>query len=129
MDLSTGRRIDETRAAILAEATVPIGTVPIYQAVEGIKRIEDLTADLLLEVIEHQGFQGVDYMTVHAGVGLAHLPLCRHRVTASCPAAAGCWRAGWPSTGMRTPCSKRSTKCFYTLGPLVTDTHGLLTWR
>jgi phosphomethylpyrimidine synthase len=81
MDLSTGKRIDETRLAILAEATVPIGTVPIYQALERVKSPEDLTGDLLLDVIEHQARQGVDYMTIHAGVRLEHLPLCRHRVT------------------------------------------------
>ncbi len=81
MDLSTGKRIDATRQAILAAATVPIGTVPIYQAIEGVKAPEDLTAELLLEVIEHQARQGVDYMTIHAGVRLEHLPLCQHRVT------------------------------------------------
>jgi phosphomethylpyrimidine synthase len=81
MDLSTGKRIDETRAAIIAAATVPIGTVPIYQALEKVKRIEDLTAELLVENIEHQARQGVDYMTIHAGVLLEHLPLCQHRVT------------------------------------------------
>jgi phosphomethylpyrimidine synthase len=81
MDLSTGKRIDETRIAILAGASVPIGTVPIYQALERVKAPEDLTAELLLEVIEHQALQGVDYMTIHAGVRLEHLPLCRHRVT------------------------------------------------
>ncbi|HEU4598181.1 MAG TPA: phosphomethylpyrimidine synthase ThiC, partial [Solirubrobacterales bacterium] len=81
MDLSTGKRIDETREAILAAASVPIGTVPIYQALERVKRIEDLSAELLLETIEHQARQGVDYMTIHAGVRLEHLPLCRHRVT------------------------------------------------
>jgi phosphomethylpyrimidine synthase len=81
MDLSTGKRIDETRLAILAEATVPIGTVPIYQALERVKAPEELTAELLLDVIDHQARQGVDYMTIHAGVRLEHLPLCRHRVT------------------------------------------------
>jgi phosphomethylpyrimidine synthase len=81
MDLSTGKRIDETREAIIAAATVPVGTVPIYQALEQVKRIEDLTAELLLGTIEHQARQGVDYMTIHAGVLLEHLPLCRHRVT------------------------------------------------
>jgi phosphomethylpyrimidine synthase len=81
MDLSTGKRIDETRVAILAAATVPIGTVPIYQALERVARPEDLTAELLLDVIAHQARQGVDYMTIHAGVRLEHLPLCRHRVT------------------------------------------------
>jgi phosphomethylpyrimidine synthase len=81
MDLSTGKGIDETREAILERATVPIGTVPIYQAIERVARPEDLTAGLLLEVIEHQARQGVDYMTIHAGVRLEHLPLCQHRVT------------------------------------------------
>jgi len=81
MDLSTGKRIDETREAILEAATVPIGTVPIYQAIERVKSPEDLTGELLLEVIEDQARQGVDYMTIHAGVRLEHLPLCQHRVT------------------------------------------------
>jgi len=81
MDLSTGKRIDETRAAIIAAATVPIGTVPIYQALDKVKQIEDLTGDVLVENIEHQARQGVDYMTIHAGVRLEHLPLCQHRVT------------------------------------------------
>jgi len=60
---------------------VPIGTVPIYQAVESVDDIEDLTGDLLVENIAHHALQGVDYMTIHAGVRLAHLPLCQHRVT------------------------------------------------
>ncbi len=81
MDLSTGKRIDETREAVIAAASVPIGTVPIYQALERVKGIEDLSAELLLETIEHQARQGVDYMTIHAGVLLEHLPLTRHRVT------------------------------------------------
>lgn len=81
MDLSTGKRIVETRKAILAEASVPIGTVPIYETLERVKRPEDLTAELLLDVIASQAVQGVDYMTIHAGVRLRHLPLCRRRVT------------------------------------------------
>ena len=81
MDLSTGGRIDETREAIIDASTVPIGTVPIYQATQQVKQPEDLTGDLLLEVIEHQAQQGVDYMTIHAGVRLEHLARCRHRVT------------------------------------------------
>jgi phosphomethylpyrimidine synthase len=81
MDLSTGKRIDETRLAILDQASVPIGTVPIYQALERVKAPEELTAELLLDVIAHQARQGVDYMTIHAGERLEHLPLCRHRVT------------------------------------------------
>jgi phosphomethylpyrimidine synthase len=81
MDLSTGKRIIETRQAILDAATVPIGTVPIYEAMDGLKHAEDLTAERLLEVIDAQARQGVDYMTIHAGVRLEHLPLCQHRVT------------------------------------------------
>jgi phosphomethylpyrimidine synthase len=81
MDLSTGKRIDATREAIIERSSVPIGTVPIYQALERVGKIEDLSAELLLEVIEHQARQGVDYMTIHAGVRLQHLPLCSGRVT------------------------------------------------
>jgi len=81
MDLSTGRRIDETRQAIVAAATVPIGTVPIYQVIAEGAGAEEMTADDLLEAIAHQARQGVDYMTVHAGVRLRHLPLVQHRVT------------------------------------------------
>jgi len=80
MDLSTGRLIDETRIAILNASTVPIGTVPIYQAVAD-QEIEELEPADLLEMIEHQARQGVDYMTVHSGVLLEHLPLVRNRVT------------------------------------------------
>jgi len=81
MDLSTGKRIDETRRAILDAAAVPIGTVPIYEAMQGLGHAENLTAERLLETIAHQARQGVDYMTIHAGVRLEHLPLCQHRVT------------------------------------------------
>ena len=81
MDLSTGKRIDETREAIIDAASVPIGTVPIYQALESVSSIEDLSGDVLVENIAHQAAQGVDYMTIHAGVRLEHLPLCQHRVT------------------------------------------------
>jgi phosphomethylpyrimidine synthase len=81
MDLSTGKRIDETRQAILDVAEVPIGTVPIYEAMDGLRHAEDLTAERLLQTIERQARQGVDYMTIHAGVLLEHLPLCQHRVT------------------------------------------------
>jgi len=81
MDLSTGKHLDETRIAIVEASTVPIGTVPIYQALEAVKDPEELTIELLLEVIAEQAHQGVDYMTIHAGVRLEHLPLCQHRVT------------------------------------------------
>ncbi|HJU91039.1 MAG TPA: phosphomethylpyrimidine synthase ThiC [Gemmatimonadaceae bacterium] len=81
MDLSTGRDIDLVREAIIAASSVPIGTVPIYQAVLMGKELEELTADDLLGMIEHQAEQGVDYMTIHAGILLEHLPLVYGRVT------------------------------------------------
>ena len=81
MDLSTGGGIHEIREAILRHSPVPIGTVPIYEAVTRVKRIEDLTAELMLEVIEEQAAQGVDYMTIHAGVLIQYLPLVAHRIT------------------------------------------------
>jgi phosphomethylpyrimidine synthase len=74
MDLSTGGNIDGIREAIIAASPVPIGTVPIYQAVQQVPRVEDLTADALLEVIEHQARQGVDYVTVHCGILREHVP-------------------------------------------------------
>ncbi len=82
MDLSTGRNLNETRMAILAGSTVPVGTVPIYQALERVGGIaEDLSAKIMLEVIEEQAQQGVDYMTIHAGVLIEHLALVKHRIT------------------------------------------------
>ncbi len=81
MDLSTGGGIDEIREAIIAASPVPIGTVPIYQAVQEVTRVEDLTADGLLANIEHQARQGVDYVTVHCGVLAEHVPLAQHRIT------------------------------------------------
>src|SRR2546421_8436196 len=65
MDLSTGGDIDAIRQAIIDASPVPIGTVPIYQAVTEVKQVEDLTADDLLDMVEHQAQQGVDYVTVH----------------------------------------------------------------
>ncbi len=81
MDLSTGEQIDETRQAILDASTVPIGTVPIYQAILDVDEAPDLTAQGLLDNVEHQAKQGVDYMTLHAGLLLEHLPLVYGRVT------------------------------------------------
>ena len=81
MDLSTGGDLDAIRRAIVQHSTIPIGTVPIYQAVAGLARVEDMTIDHLLEAIESQARQGVDYMTLHAGVLFEHLPLARKRVT------------------------------------------------
>jgi phosphomethylpyrimidine synthase len=81
MDLSTGGNIAEIREAILRHSPVPIGTVPIYEAVNRVKRVEDLSADLMLEVIEEQAEQGVDYMTIHAGVLIQYLPMIAKRIT------------------------------------------------
>lgn len=81
MDLSTGENINETREAIIASSPVPIGTVPVYQAVAEVDDPNDLTIQHLLETIEHQARQGVDYMTIHAGILLEHLPLVHGRTT------------------------------------------------
>jgi len=81
MDLSTGGNIDAIRQAIIDASPVPIGTVPIYQAVTEVGKVEDLTADDLLDMVEHQARQGVDYMTIHAGVLREHVPFALGRVT------------------------------------------------
>jgi phosphomethylpyrimidine synthase len=81
MDLSTGKDIDATREAIIAHSPVPVGTVPIYQAALEVEDPADLTPQALLDGIEHQAKQGVDYMTIHAGILLEHLPLVYGRVT------------------------------------------------
>jgi phosphomethylpyrimidine synthase len=82
MDLSTGMDIYETREWILRNSPVPIGTVPIYQALEKVNgQVEKLNIDLFLEVLEEQAQQGVDYFTIHAGVLLEHIPLTAKRIT------------------------------------------------
>jgi phosphomethylpyrimidine synthase len=81
MDLSTGGNIDAIRQAIIAASPVPIGTVPIYQAVQKVKKVEDLTEQDFLDIVEHQAKQGVDYMTLHAGILREYIPLTAHRVT------------------------------------------------
>ncbi len=81
MDLSTGGDIDAIRQAIIDASPVPIGTVPIYQAVTAVEKVEDLTADDLLDMVEHQAQQGVDYVTVHCGILREHVGLALGRVT------------------------------------------------
>jgi phosphomethylpyrimidine synthase len=81
MDLSTGGNIPEIRKAIIANSPVPIGTVPIYEALTRVRRVEDLTPQVMLEVIEEQAEQGVDYMTIHAGVLVQYIPLTTRRIT------------------------------------------------
>jgi phosphomethylpyrimidine synthase len=82
MDLSTGRNIHETRQWILRNSPVPIGTVPIYQALEKVDgRAEELTWEIYRDTLIEQAEQGVDYFTVHAGVLLRYIPLTANRVT------------------------------------------------
>ncbi|MGY2803131.1 phosphomethylpyrimidine synthase ThiC [Thermostichus sp. MS-CIW-25] len=83
MDLSTGGGdLDEIRTAIIQASPVPVGTVPIYQALESVHgNVEKLSAEDILHVIEKQAQQGVDYMTIHAGILIEYLPLVRHRLT------------------------------------------------
>lgn len=81
MDLSTGGDIPRIRQAIIDASPVPIGTVPIYEALARVRRIEDLNIGVMLEVIEEQAEQGVDYMTIHAGVLVQYVPLTSKRIT------------------------------------------------
>ena len=81
MDLSTGGNIDAIRQAIIDASPVPIGTVPVYQMVQDLKDPADLTPQKALDMVEHQAQQGVDYMTIHAGVLREYLPLTANRVT------------------------------------------------
>ena len=83
MDLSTGGGdLDSIRTAIIQASPVPIGTVPVYQALERVHgNVENLTADDFLHVIETHAQQGVDYMTIHAGILIEHLPLVKGRLT------------------------------------------------
>lgn len=82
MDLSTGRNIDAVREAIVQASPVPIGTVPLYQMLEELGgEIETMRPRHFLDMVEHQARQGVDYMTIHCGVLLEHLPLTAQRVT------------------------------------------------
>ena len=82
MDLSTGKNIHETREWILRNAPMPIGTVPIYQALEKVNgKAEDLTWEIFKDTLIEQAEQGVDYFTIHAGVRLAYVPMTAERVT------------------------------------------------
>jgi len=82
MDLSTGKNIHETREWIIRNSPVPIGTVPIYQALEKVNgKAEELTWEIFRDTLIEQAEQGVDYFTIHAGVRLAHIPLSAKRTT------------------------------------------------
>ena len=79
MDLSTGGDLDATREAIIQNSTTPIGTVPIYSMIIG-RKIEELTREMVLETLEHQARQGVDYFTIHAGLLRAHIADVKDRL-------------------------------------------------
>ena len=82
MDLSTGKHIHETREWILRNSPVPVGTVPIYQALEKVSgKAEELTWEIFRDTLIEQAEQGVDYFTIHAGVRLAYIPLTVNRLT------------------------------------------------
>ena len=82
MDLSTGKHIHQTREWIIRNSPVPIGTVPLYQALEKVDGIaEDLTWEVFRDTLIEQAEQGVDYFTIHAGIRLAHIPLTVNRTT------------------------------------------------
>lgn len=82
MDLSTGKHIHETREWIIRNSPVPIGTVPIYQALEKVNgKAEELTWELYRDTLIEQAEQGVDYFTIHAGLLLEHIPMCAKRTT------------------------------------------------
>jgi len=80
MDLSTGDNIDEIRTTIIENSPAPIGTVPIYEALSIVENPMDLDIDILLDVVEKQAKQGVDYMTIHAGLLQEHVPLAMKRL-------------------------------------------------
>ncbi|WP_299103734.1 phosphomethylpyrimidine synthase ThiC [uncultured Tenacibaculum sp.] len=82
MDLSTGKNIHETREWIIRNSPVPVGTVPIYQALEKVNGVaEDLTWEIFRDTLIEQAEQGVDYFTIHAGVRLAYVPMTAKRIT------------------------------------------------
>ena len=94
MDLSTGGEIDSIRQAILDASPVPIGTVPIYQVIQNVKEVADITPKMMLDMVEHQAQQGVDYMTIHAGVLQEYLPMTAKRIT-GIVSRGGALMGGW----------------------------------
>ncbi len=94
MDLSTGGEIDAIRQAIIDASPVPIGTVPIYQVIQNVKEPADITPKMMLDMVEHQAQQGVDYMTIHAGVLQEYLPMTTKRIT-GIVSRGGALMGGW----------------------------------
>ncbi|HUT85500.1 MAG TPA: phosphomethylpyrimidine synthase ThiC [Elusimicrobiales bacterium] len=81
MDLSTSSNLRKILQAFIDNSPVPVGTVPIYKTLERVEKIEDITPQLLLEIIEEEACQGVDFMTIHAGLLREHVPLALNRTT------------------------------------------------
>src|SRR5439155_795518 len=103
MDLSTGGDIPHIRNQLLRASSIPLGTVPIYEAVERVKRVESLMPQDLLDIVEEQAQQGVDYMTIHAGILRDFLPLAQHRIT-GIVSRGGALMAQWMlATGRENP--------------------------
>src|SRR5258708_28436917 len=103
MDLSTGGDIPHIRDVLLRRSTVPLGTVPMYEAIQRVKHVEELTAQDLLDIVEEQAKQGVDYMTIHAGILRDFLPLAQHRIT-GIVSRGGALMAQWMmATGRENP--------------------------
>jgi len=94
MDLSTGGDIDRIRQAIIDASPVPIGTVPVYQMVQNVKDPAEITPRMALDMVEHQAKQGVDYMTIHAGVLREYLPMTARRIT-GIVSRGGALMGGW----------------------------------
>jgi phosphomethylpyrimidine synthase len=94
MDLATGGEIDSIRQAIIDASPVPIGTVPIYQVIQNVKDVADITPTMMLDMVEHQAQQGVDYMTIHAGVLQEYLPMTAQRIT-GIVSRGGALMGGW----------------------------------
>jgi phosphomethylpyrimidine synthase len=94
MDLSTGGEIDSIRQALIDASPVPIGTVPIYQVIQNVKEPADITPKMMLDMVEHQAQQGVDYMTIHAGVLQEYLPMTANRIT-GIVSRGGALMGGW----------------------------------
>ena len=112
MDLSTGKRIHETREWILRNSPVPIGTVPIYQALEKVNGDPaELSWEVYRDTVIEQCEQGVDYMTVHAGVLLRYVPLTADGSPGSCRAAARSWPPGASRTTGSRSCTPTSSSC------------------
>ena len=100
MDLSTGKNIHETREWIIRNSPVPIGTVPIYQALEKTGgKAEELTWEIYRDTLIEQAEQGVDYFTVHAGMRLSYIPLTARRICGMLPSTRGLYPGRFTDLG------------------------------